>query len=81
MLSLIHKELRRLDAETFDVREHEAVGGAIPLIRVELDHKWCSLGASGFLQTLQALPNGAGVRAVRRAIRSGARHGSGWATS
>lgn len=81
MLLLIQKELRRLGAETFDIREEKPLGGAVPLIRVELDHKWCSLGAAGFLQLLQSMRDGAGAQAVRRAIRSGARHGSDWATS
>lgn len=81
MLLLIQKELRRLDAQTFDIREEKAIGGAVPLIRVELDHRWCSLGAAGFLRMLQSMREGAGAQEVRRAIRSGARHGSDWATS
>lgn len=81
MLSQIHNELRRLDAEAIVAREERTLGDAIPLIRVELNHRWCSLVASGFLQMLQSLPDGAGAQAVRRAIRSGARHGSDWATS
>lgn len=81
MLPLIHNELRRLDAETIAAREEKAIGDAIPLIRVELNHRWCSLVAPGFLQMLQSLPDGAGAHAVRRAIRSCARHGSDWATS
>jgi hypothetical protein len=81
MLPLIHNELKRLNAETFGICEEKAIGDAIPLIRVESNHRWCSLVAPGFLQMLQSLPDGAGAQAVRRAIRSGARRGSDWATS
>lgn len=77
MLSLIHKELRRLDAETFDVREHEAVCGALPLIRVELDHKWCSVGRRGIFADpavdagWRRGAGGATRNSVRRAPRFG----------
>jgi hypothetical protein len=80
IIQLSH-ELRRLDAETVNLCEKQAVGDMVPLIRVELDHKWCSVGASGFLEMLQSLSDGAGAAEVRRAIRSGARRGLGWATS
>jgi hypothetical protein len=77
MLEQIRIELKRLAAETIAVQDDIR---SVLAVRVELDHKWCFLGADGFLRMLGALHDGAGARVVKKAIRADARHGSSWAT-
>jgi len=80
MVSQIEAELKRVGASEVKVQLEQRPHEHKAHVKLALGQRSCLVEAEGFLQTLQGMPDRAGIQAVSAVLQESARHDTKWAT-